>query len=69
MGICHIFHTIGDDIAGRQRIKHSVVSHGNPVVYGNGIEFGSKATAFFDHGFHILPDFMQVYMSRYELGE
>ena len=58
MGIHHIFHTIGNDIPGRKRIKHSVMSHGNTIINGNRIEFRSKASQLLNFFFHQLTYFM-----------
>ena len=44
MGIDHILHTVGYDIARRKRIKHTVVSHRNTIIDGYGIKLCRKAS-------------------------
>ena len=38
MGIDHIFHAIGNQIAARQAIQHPTMPHRNAIIYGNGVE-------------------------------
>lgn len=67
MSIYHILDTIGNQIPGRQRIKHTIMSHSDTIVDRYGIEFGCETTEFFDFGLNNLTDFMQMYMPRYKL--
>ena len=69
MSIHHILYRIGNDVSARQGIEHAIVSHGNAIVYGNGIELGSKTTKFLDFGLHLLTDFVQMRMSGDKLSE
>lgn len=43
--------------------------HGDAVVYGDGVEFRGETSAGFDALLDILPDFVQVDVSRHQLGE
>ena len=45
------------------------MAHGDPVVYGYGIEFGRKASQLFDLLLHKLAYVLQVHMARHKLGE
>ena len=56
MGIGHIFDTVGNNFPGGEGIKHTVMSHCDPVVYGDGIEFRCETTSFFDQLLHVLTD-------------
>ncbi len=69
MGIDHILYRVGDKIARRERIKHSVMSHGDTVVNGDRIEFGGEASEFFNLLLHNLPDLMQMSVTRHKLRE
>ena len=69
VGIHHIFHGVGNDVAAGQRVEHTVVTHGNTVVDGNRIEFGCIASQFLDFLTHNLPNLVQMRMSGHELGE
>ena len=44
MGIAGVFHGVGDDVAGRQRIQHAGVPHGDAVVHCDGVELARNAT-------------------------
>lgn len=67
MSIYHILDTIGNQIPGRQRIKHTIMSHSDTIVDRYGIELGCETTEFFDFGLNNLTDFMQMYMPGYKL--
>jgi len=69
MGITHVFHTVGDNIARGQRIEHSVVPHGNTVVNGDCVEFGGKKSLPLNERFDLLADGMKVGVPRNKLGE
>ena len=45
----------------------SIVSQRNPLVNGNRVEVGSKASQLLNHSFHLLSDFVQMHMSRDKL--
>ena len=69
VGVGHVFDAVGDDLARGQRVEHAVVAHGDAVVYGDGVEFRGETSAGFDALLDILPDFVQVDVSRHQLGE
>ena len=67
MGIDHVFHRIGNNIAAWQRVKHAVVSHGDAVVDGNGIKLRRIATELLYFRFYYLTYFVQMRMPRHKL--
>ena len=69
VGIHHIFNAVRNDIARRQRIKHSIMSHRNPVVNGYRIEFSSKTAQLLNFRLDQLSGFMQMHMTRDKLGK
>ena len=69
MSVAHILNTVGNDIARGKRIEHSVVSHCNTIVNGNGVELGSIATKFLNLAFHYLARLVQMGVSRNKLGK
>ena len=69
VGVDHVLHAIGNDVARRQGVEHAVVSHGDAVVDGDGIELGGKAAQFFNLFLDILTDFVQVDVTGYKLRE
>ncbi len=69
MCVYHVFYGVCDDIPTRKRVQHTVVSHGNTIVDGYGVEFGSIASHLFYFLFYNLSNLVQVCMSWYELGE
>ena len=60
MGVDHILHGVGDDVTAGERIEHSIVSHGDTVIHGDGVEFGSIASHGFDFCLHNLTNLMQM---------
>ena len=69
MGVDHVFHAVGDDVARRQGIEHSVVPHGDAVVNGYRVEFRRITAQLLDFRLHQLADFVQVRVPRHKLGE
>ncbi len=69
MGVDHIFNGVGNHLARGEGVEHSVVSHGDAVVDGYGVEFGGEASETFDLGFHYLSGFMQMGVAGDELRE
>ncbi len=69
MGVTHVFHAVGDQIAARQRVQHAVVPHGDAVIHGNGIEFLGNAAGLFNLACHQLPHVFQVDVAGHELGK
>ena len=69
MRVDHIFYAVGDDVAGREGIKHPVVAHRDAVIHGDRIEFGREAAQFFDFGLDDLTRLVEVGVTGYELGE
>ena len=56
MGLDHVFDAVGDQLAAGQRVKHTVVTHGNAVVHRNGVELHPIATKTIDHFLDLLAD-------------
>ena len=69
MGIDHIFHAVGNDVTAGQRIKHAVVTHGNTIVNGNGIELCRIAAHLLNFLTDNLTNLMEVGMTRHKLRE
>ncbi len=69
VGVDHVFHGVGDDLAAWQRIEHAVVAHGDAVIDRNGVEFFGHAAGAFDFAGNQLAEVFQVHVARYELGE
>ena len=69
MGVDHVFHRVGDNVARRQRIQHTVVSHSDTVVNGDGVELGSIATHTLNFLLHNLSNLMQMCVTWYKLCE
>ena len=69
MRIDHIFYAVCDDVAGRERIQHPVVAHGDAVIHGDGVEFGGEAAELLDLGLDDLARLVEVGVSGHELGE
>src|SRR5210317_97487 len=45
------------------------MSHGDPVIDSDGVEFGGKTAFVSDDFLELLADFMQMHMARNKLGE
>ena len=69
MGVDHVFDAVGHDVAGGEGIEHPVVAHRDAVVDGDGVELGGEASEALDLFLDDLARFVQVYVSRNELGE
>ncbi len=69
VGVDHVLHRVGDDVAAGQRIKHAVVAHGDAVVHRDGVEFLGDAARFLHFPGHQLAHVLQVHVPRHELGE
>ena len=69
VGVDHVFDGVGDDLAARQRIEHAVVTHGDAVIHGDGVEFFRYATGAFDFPGNQLTEVFEVHVARHELGE
>ena len=69
VGIHHILHRVGDDVARGQRVEHAVVAHGNTVVDGDGIKLSSIAAHLLNLFTNNLANFMQVRMTWHKLRE
>ena len=64
MGVAHVLDAIGNQLARGQGVKHTGMPHGDPVINGDGIEFGGKAAKFSDLFFDLLANFMEMDMTR-----
>lgn len=69
MRIDHIFDRVGDKLTRRQRIKHSVMAHGDAVIDRNGVEFLGDTASAFDFARDELAEVLQVHVAGHELGE
>ena len=69
VGVDHVLHGVGDQVARWQRVEHAVVPHGDAVVDGDGVEFLGDTAGGFDRTGHQLADVLEVDVARYELGE
>ncbi len=69
VGVDHVLHRVGDQLARRQRIEHAAVAHGDAVIHGYGIELFGHAAGGFDLAGHQLAQILEVDVTRYELGE
>ena len=69
MGVAHVFHAVGDKLARGEGIEHALVPHSDAVVDGDCVEFLRDSACLFDFRAHESPDFVEVDMSRNELGE
>jgi hypothetical protein len=67
--IAHVFNAVGNQVARREGIQHSVVAHGNSIVDGYGVEFGGKAAFASIFFFKHLAYFVQVHMAGNHLGK
>ena len=67
MSITHVLHGVRDDLTTRQGIKHAVVTHGNTVINGNGIEFLCDSACFFNGLFDDVAHIFEVDVSWYEV--
>ncbi len=56
-------------LARRQRIEHAVMTHGDAVIDGDGVEFLGDAAGLFDLAGHQLAEILEVHVARHELGE
>ena len=69
MSIDHVFYRVGNDVTAWEGIEHSVVSHCDTVVNGDGIEFGCVAPHSFDFLLDDLTDFMKMGMTWHKLSK
>src|SRR5690606_8589042 len=69
MRIDHVFHAVGDQFARGQRVEHAAVTHGDTVVYGDGVELFGHTAGRFDFARDHLAQILEVHMARHELGE
>ena len=69
VGVNHIFDGVSDNIPRWQAIEHPVVTHGDAVVYGDGIKFLGNAASFLDFPSNQLTHILEVHVARYKLGE
>ncbi|EJT84489.1 hypothetical protein PPS11_21259 [Pseudomonas putida S11] len=69
MGVDHVLHGVGDDLAAWQRVEHAVVAHGDAVIDCDCVEFLGHATGAFDFAGDQLAQVLQVHVARDELGE
>src|SRR5699024_1331569 len=68
VGVDHVLDGVGDDLAGRQRVQHAVVAHGDAVVDGDGVELARDAAGGRDGLRDDVADVLEVHVARHELG-
>jgi hypothetical protein len=69
MGVDHVLDRIGDDLARGQTVEHPVMTHGDAIVHGDGVEFLGDTTGGFNLTAHQLAQILQVNVTGYELGK
>ena len=69
MSIHHIFNRVCDNVARGQRIEHTIMSHRDTIVNGNGIELSGIAAHLFNLFTDNLSYLVQMGMTRYKLGK
>ena len=69
VGVAHILHRVGDDVARRKGIEHTIMSHGNAVVDGYGVKLSSITAHLLYFCFHYLTCLMQMGVTWNKLGE
>ena len=48
MGIAHILYAVGDNLARRQTVEHTVMPHGDAVIYSDGVKLFGDTTGGFN---------------------
>ncbi len=69
VSVDHILDRVGNHVARRKRIKHTVMPHGNTVVNSYRIELGRKATLLFNLRLDHLANLMKMCMTGHKLCE
>ena len=69
MGIDHVLNRVGNDITAGQAVEHAVMSHGNTVVDGDGIELCGIAAHSLDFLTDNLSYLVQMSMTWNKLGK
>ena len=69
VGITHVLHAVCYNIAAGQGVEHAIVTHGNTVVYGYGIELCGIASHALYLGLHYLTNLVQMCVTRHKLCE
>ena len=67
VGVDHVLDAVRDDVAGRERIEHAVVAHGDAVVDGDGVELGRETAQALDLFLHDLARLVQMHVAGDEL--
>ena len=69
VGVGHVLDAVCDNLSRRQRIQHAVVSHRDPVIDRDGIEFFRDAARGLDFPRDELPHVFKVHVARDKLRE
>src|SRR4028118_68499 len=69
MGVDHVLDRIGDDLARGQTVEHPVMTHGDAIIHGDGVEFLGDTTGSFNLTAYQLTQILQMNVSGYELGK
>ena len=67
MRVNHILHGVRDDLAGRERVQHATVAHGDAVIDGDGVELLRHTTGLADGLGNDFTDVFQMDVSGDEL--
>ena len=65
----HIFDAVCNQLARRQAVEHTLVSHGDAIIDRDGVELLGHATRSFDFAGNELAQILEMDMTRHELGE
>ncbi len=65
----HGFHRVRDEFAGRQRILHAGMPHGDAVVHADGVELKRHTTRGANRRTHLAADYIQMGVAGDDLHE
>jgi hypothetical protein len=69
MGIDHVLNRISDNLARRQTVDHSVMTHRNAIVHGDRVEFLRDPTSGFNLTADQLTQIFEMNVSGDKLGK
>ena len=65
----HVLDRVSNQIAGRQRVEHTVVTHRDTVINSDGVKFLGDAASLTNRAGDQLTHVLQVHVAGHELGE
>ena len=65
----HVLDRVSNQIAGRQRVEHTVVTHRDTVINSDGVKFLGDAASLTNRAGDQLTHVLQVHVTGHELGE